>query len=524
MNRHGSYLVATGIFLSRIAGLVRQRVLSHYLGISGTSDIWNAAFRIPNFLQNLLGEGALSASFIPAYARLLGEERHEEARRLASAVLGLLMTVVAVIILVGVVVSPWLVAVIEPGFTDAQRALTTMIVRILFPATGLLVISAWCLGVLNSHRHFLLSYAAPVAWNFAIIITILLFAADRAPEQFIIVAAIGAVVGGVLQVAVQWPSVRGVAGPVVPGLWRGVHGVPTVMRAFVPNVISRGANQISAFVDLALASLIWGATTAIASAQILYTLPVSLFGIAISAAELPEMARERGDDATIASALRVRLDASTQRLAYYIVPSAMGFLALGGVIAGALFQTGEFTAANSRYVWLVLAGSSIGLLAATLGRLYSSTFYALHDTRTPLKAGLVRVAVGASLGLFAALVLPRALGLPVHWGAAGITAASGIAAWVEFLLLRRSLAARIGHFDLPTIELLKLWLAALAAAATSTAVRLLLPEMPPIFLAAITVPVNALTYLGVTSWWDIPEAAVITSRIGRVLQRLGGRR
>ncbi len=236
------------------------------------------------------------------------------------------------------------------------------------------------------------------------------------------------------------------------------------------------------------------------------------------------MARERGDDATVASALRIRLDAATQRLAYYIVPSAMGFLALGGVIAAALFQTGEFTAANSRYVWLVLAGSSIGLLAATLGRLYSSTFYALHDTRTPLKAGLVRVGVGATLGLTAALFLPKALGLPVHWGAAGITAASGVAAWVEFMMLRRALAARIGHFDLPTIELLKLWMAALAAAGTSTVARLLLPDMPPIFLAVITVGVNALTYLGVTSWWDIPEAAVITSRVGRVLRRMGGRR
>ncbi len=524
MNRRNSTLVATGIFLSRIAGLVRQRVLSHYLGISGTSDIWNAAFRIPNFLQNLLGEGALSASFIPAYARLLGEERHDEARRLASAILGLLATVVAVVVLVGVLVTPWLVAAIEPGFTEPQLALTTTLVRIFFPAAGLLVISAWCLGVLNSHGHFLLSYAAPVAWNFAIIVTIFLFAAGRSPEHFVVIAAIGAVIGGLLQIAVQWPSVRGVAGSIRPGGWRGVAGVTGVMRAFVPNVISRGANQISAFVDLALASLIWGAITAIAHAQILYTLPVSLFGIAISAAELPEMARERGDDATIASALRVRLDAATQRLAYYIVPSAMGFVALGGVIAAALFQSGEFTEANSRYVWLVLAGSSIGLLAATLGRLYSSTFYALHDTRTPLKAGLVRVGVGATLGLFAALVLPRALGLPVHWGAAGITAASGIAAWVEFLLLRRALAARIGHFDLPTTELVKLWIAALAAAATSTAARLLLPEMHPIFLAAIAVSVNAVTYLGVTSWWDIPEAAVITSRIGRVFNRSGGTR
>lgn len=520
MSRRGSYLVAAGIFLSRIAGLIRQRVLSHYLGISGTSDIWNAAFRIPNFLQNLLGEGALSSSFIPAYARLVGEGRDDEGRRLASAILGLLATVVALVVVIGVLTAPWLVALLTPGFTDSQRTLTTTLVRILFPATGLLVVSAWCLGVLNSHRHFLLSYAAPVAWNFAVIVVVLLFAAGRAPEQFIVITALGAVAGSVLQVAVQWPSVRGVAGRVNPSGWRGVAGVDDVIKTFVPNVISRGANQISAFIDVSLASLIFGAQTAIMNAQVLYTLPVSLFGIAVTASELPEMARERGDASTVASALRVRLDAATQRLAFYIVPSSMGFIVLGGVIAAAVFQGGEFTADHSQYVWVVLAGSSIGLLAATLGRLYSSTFYALRDTRTPLRAGIVRVALGAVLGLVAVLVLPGALGVAPRWGAAGITAASGIAGWVEFVLLRRALVARLGPIDLPMQELGKLWLAALIAAGTSTAVRLALPGAPPIPLAAAAVGANALTYLAVTAWWDVPEAAVITDRVGRVLRRL----
>ncbi len=520
MSRRGSTLIAAGIFLSRVAGLVRQRVLSHYLGITGSSDVWNAAFKIPNFLQNLLGEGALSASFIPAYARLVGEERHEEARRLAGAILGVLATVVAAVVLVGVLVTPWLVSLLTPGFDAAQRELTTTVVRILFPATGLLVISAWCLGVLNSHRHFLLSYAAPVAWNFAVIVVIFLFAAGRAPEEFIVITALGAVFGSLLQVAVQWPSVRGVAGAIAPRGWRGVPGVSGVLRTFVPNVISRGANQVSSFIDVSLASLIFGATTAIMNAQVLYTLPVSLFGIAISAAELPEMARERGDAETVARALRVRLDAATQRLAYYIVPSSMGFIALGGVIAAALFQTGEFTAEHSRYVWVVLAGSSIGLLAATLGRLYSSTFYALLDTRTPLRAGIVRVTVGAALGLFAVLVLPRALGLDPRWAAAGITAASGIAGWIEFMLLRRALVARIGAIDLPMSELMKLWFAALVAAVTSTGVRLALGDTAPIPLAIATVGVNALTYLAITTWWDVPEAAVLTNRITRLFGRV----
>ncbi len=517
-------MVASGIFLSRIAGLIRQRVLSHYLGISGTSDIWNAAFRIPNFLQNLLGEGALSASFIPAYSRLLGEGRDVEARQLASAILGLLATIVAVVVLAGELAAPWLVATITPGFDAGQRELTTTVVRILFPAAGLLVISSWCLGVLNSHRQFLLSYAAPMAWNFAIVFAVLLFAAGRAAETVIVVAAWGAVAGGVFQIAVQWPSVRAVAGNVRFAGWRSVDGVGGVVSTFLPNVVSRGANQISAFVDLALASLITGATTAIASAQVIYTLPVSLFGVAISAAELPEMARERGDLSAVASALRVRLDAATQRLAYYIVPSAVGFLVLGGVIAAAFFESGRFTRDDSRFVWLVLAGSAIGLLASTLGRLYSSTFYALQDTRTPLRAGLVRVTLGASLGLVAVLVMPQALGIPMRWGAAGITAASGIAGWVEFIMLRRALQRRLGPFDLPTSELAKLWTAALVAAVPSTALRLALPDLEPMLLAALTVSVNAVTYLALTTWWAIPEAAVITNRVGRVLRRLRDRR
>ncbi|MES2124497.1 MAG: lipid II flippase MurJ, partial [Gemmatimonadota bacterium] len=182
------------------------------------------------------------------------------------------------------------------------------------------------------------------------------------------------------------------------------------MRSFLPNLISRGANQISALIDVWIANFIPGAVTALSNAQVLYTLPVSLFGMAISAAELPEMARERGDAASVAAALRIRLDAATQRLAYYIVPSAVGFISLGGVITAALFQTGRFNHADSVFVWTVLAGSSIGLLASTLGRLYASTFYALHDTVTPLRCGLVRIVLTGVLGILAARTLPAMLG------------------------------------------------------------------------------------------------------------------
>lgn len=520
MSGRHSYLVAAGILLSRMAGLVRQRVLAHYLGLGDFADALFAAFRIPNFIQNLFGEGALSASFIPSYARLLGEEREEDARRLAGAILALLTLIVAVIVGLGLLGTPWIVRTLEPTWSVEQQERTIRLVRILFPGVGLLVISAWCLGVLNSHRRFLVSYASPVIWNVTIIAAVML--APARLEAVVTWTAWGAVLGSLLQVAVQWPVVRRVAGDVRFRAWRGVAGVGTVARTFVPAVISRGAAQISSFVDLAIAGLLpAGAIAAMTNAQVLYTLPVSLFGMAISAAELPEMARERGDRDTVAAALRIRLDAATQRLAFYIVPSAMAMFAIGGVLAAAIYQTGEFDAADARYVWLILAGSAFGLLAATLGRLYSSAFYAVHDAVTPLRAGLLRIALTAGLGLVGALLLPGWLGVPASWGAAGLTLSAGIAGWVEFLVLRRALCRRLGRFALPFIELTKLWGAALVAAAVATGMRLLTVDFGPIWQALAVVPAFGLTYVAVTWLLDIPESAVLA---GRVLGRLRSRR
>src|SRR3954451_7918326 len=172
-------LVASGILLSRIAGLVRVRVFAHYLGNSPAAGAYNAGLKIPNFLQNLFGEGVLSASFIPVYSRLLSRGERDEARQGAGAGVSLLALITAVLVLVGVLITPALISVIAPGFEGEKREATIRLVRILFPGAGLLVLSAWCLGVLNSHRRFFLSYAAPVLWNLAIIATLLAFGRGR---------------------------------------------------------------------------------------------------------------------------------------------------------------------------------------------------------------------------------------------------------------------------------------------------------------------------------------------------------
>ena len=217
------------------------------------------------------------------------------------------------------------------------------------------------------------------------------------------------------------------------------------------------------------------------NAQLLYTLPVSLFGMSVSAAELPAMSGEVGVDAAAASrcgagSMRVfgRLRSLSSRRRWRFLRSAMSS-------PGALFQTGRFTRVDAVYVWGILAGSAVGLLASTLGRLYSSTYYALRDTRTPLRYALVRVALTTVLGYVFALPLPRLLGMAPQWGAAGLTASAGIAGWVEMLLLRHTLNARIGRTGLSAEYAGKLWASALVGAAVAWAVKLATPPLRPHF-------------------------------------------
>jgi len=511
-SRHAA-LVAAGIFVSRIFGLVRQRVLAHYLGLSGASDAFAAAFRIPNFLQNLLGEGVLSASFIPVYARLRAERHDEDARRLASAVLAMLALVTSLVVLAGVWLAGPLTDLIAGGFTGEKRALTVRLVRILFPGAGLLVLSAWCLGVLNSHRRFFLSYAAPVVWNLAIILTVMLSAGRHDEAGAALAAAVGSVIGSALQFAIQLPTVLGLLHGLRLRLDEGAADTRTVLRNFGPVFVSRGVVQISAFIDTILASFLGdGPVAALGMAQVLYTLPVSLFGMSVSAAELPEMSRATGSDQTVAATLRDRLDGGLRRIAFFVVPSAAAFLAFGGVIAAAVFQTGRFTALDSRYVWTILAGSAVGLLAATMGRLYNSAYYALRDTKTPLRFALIRVVLTVGLGYLCAIPLPPALGLDARWGAVGLTASAGIAGWVEFTLLRRGLNRRVGPSGLPLSYQARLWVAALVGVAVGLAIAYGTGSVAPIPRALLVLTPFGLAYLGVGLALGTPEARALIGR------------
>lgn len=519
--RSAALAVGAGILASRLVGLLRERVLAHYLGNSDAAGAFKAALRIPNLLQNLFGEGVLSASFIPVYSRLRAEGREVEANQVARVVFTALLFVVALTVAGGISGAPLLIDLIAPGFEGEVRALTIDLVEIIFPGVGLLVLSAWCLGVQNSHRRFFLSYFAPVLWNAAQIAALvavgsrLALGAQDAGVRLTHAVAWGTVAGAALQLVVQLPTtlrlLRGF------GLSRALTpSVKQVFTSFLPAVGARGVVQLSAYVDQILASFIGPvAVAAISYAQQLFLLPVSLFGMAISAAALPELSSAVGKSDEIAAQLRERLASERTRMSFFVIPSVVAFLSVGDAIIALLFQTGRFQADDTRLVWAILAGSSVGLVAATQARLFSSAFYALSDTKTPLRFAVVRVALGALIGWLIAQPLRAHFGWPPMVAAAGLTTSAGVVAWIEYLLLSRALSARIGRVPSARGVQARIGSAAVLAGAAAFGVHRALPLGHPIVNGLATVGVFGAVYFLAALALRLEQARRIFGRVVR---------
>ncbi len=520
----GSNLVAAGILLSRIAGILRTIVLGVVLGGNKVaSDAFFFAMRVPNLLQNLLGEGSLSASFIPVYARLVEEGDEERASRLAGATLALLTCVTSLLVLAGVLLARplvWLFTNWEgnPEIYELAISLT----RVTTVGLGFMVISAWCLGVLNSHRSFFLSYASPVVWNIAQIAALAVGALLVWPEHDIaLVLAWSVVAGSILQVLIQVPKVSGFAPSVRPNLLRTPE-LGDVMRRFVPAVSGRGIVQVSSFADTFLAGAITlGATGWYGFALPLYITPISLFGFSVAASELAEMSRQgHGAEAIIG-----RLRPALRRV---IIPA--GFITVAYLVASPLIV-------DALYGWLsrlanrglsepgpllavayLLTAFSLGLPAAMTSRVSQNTLYSLGDVRGPARISAVRLAVSITVGAIAMLQLdwltiadstiatvgdvphfppwervPAAQRLatdgPPHLGVVGLGLGASAGAWAEWLLLRRRVAAKLGRPVSSGLARTVLTAAA-AAALAMLAIRWLAG------IASIPAPIDALLVVG----------------------------
>jgi putative peptidoglycan lipid II flippase len=523
LGRHAR-AVAAGILLSRVAGLVREKVIAFHLGAGLGAEAFRAALRIPNLLQNLLGDGVLSAAFVPSYTRAVAEGREEDAGRLAAAVASLLVLVTGVLVTVGILFAAPLTRVLTPGFPvgSAKYELTVALVRILTPSLGFLVLSAWALGVLSAHRRFFRAYVAPVLWNAAIITAVSIAALRGAAEiELTRALALGALVGAALQFLVQLPAVLRLVALRRGGLRRSAD-LRQVLRSAGAAVAGRGVVQLSAYADLVLASLLAaGAVAAIGYAQVLYLLPVSLFGMSVAAASLPELSTSGRADPTAA---RQHLATASQRVAALVVPTAAVFLLLGDKVVAALFEGGAFRAAETRQVAAVLAAYSLGLVATTQSRVLQSALYGLDDARTPARVATVRVLIGTTVGVAAMLVLdgwrldaggPVRLGPPglpsealraaegslLRLGAVGLALGASIGAWIEFWLLRRAVRR---HALLPVTG--DAWRRLLLAAAVIPPVSLLsrdlagwltglVGDLPAVVDSAVTLAPVAIAFL-----------------------------
>lgn len=532
-------LVAAGILLSRVAGLVRERAIGHFLGAGLAVEAFRAALRIPNLLQNLLGEGVLSASFIPVHSRLLAQGDHEGAARLAGAVAGFLAVIAGGLAVVGVVFARPLAAIVAVGWGGEKLELTVTLMQVLTPGAGLLVLSAWCLGVLNSHRQFFLSYVAPVLWNAAMIAALVAGALTGLSGASLAAAlAWGTLVGSAVQFAVQLPKVLSLSPGLRPSLQLGVPGLRTVMRGAGPVILGRGVVQVLAYVQLLLASLLAaGAVAALTYAQVLFLLPVSIFGMSVAAAELPGLSSGDIDTAD----LRLRLRRGIDRITFYVLPASVAYLVIGDRIVALLYQSGRFDRATTVQVWIVLAAYSLGLLATTWSRLLQSVFYGAGDTRTPATIAAVRVAISSSLGLALMLQfdafrlsptgLEQIAELPVlrpfsievrtaaenlhRLGAVGLSLAAGLGAWVELVLLRRRSRTMTGKVALAGPSLSRVVGAAAVAALAGLAVRFLTQPLGPVLAGLASTGVFGVVYLGAAWLLEIPEVRSLRSLLRR---------
>ncbi len=446
-------MVAAGILVSRVFGLLRTWAFARYFGNGVAADAFNAAARIPNFVRTLLGEGAISASFIPVYSAALERGDARAARALAGALLGILLAAVSLLTIAGILLAPGLVRIVAGGFDAETEALAVTLTRVMFPMTGLMVISGWCLAIQNSHRRFFMSYASATVWSLAQIVLLFGWGTTEASTTRPAIFGLGVrindttelawwfawatLAGAVLQIAVQLPQVISLVRPMRISLDRTIPGVETTLRNFGPVVLALSAVQISSFIDTRIASqLPVGAITNIYYASLIYTLPVSVFGLSVAAASLPDFS---SDTLRATDVLRDRLRAGWVRILFYIIPSTIVFIVFGDLVVTLLLQSGNFGASDTALVHWVLAAYAVGLIGYSSVKLLASAHYAFNDYRTPLRASVFAIITSAILAV--ALALPYRHSLRA---AAGIALGSALGSYVNLVLLATGLRRRLG--------------------------------------------------------------------------------
>lgn len=511
-------LVGSLTMLSRISGLVREQLLGALLGTTFWGDAYQIAFRIPNLLRDLFGEGALSTSLVPVFARTRTEEGRPAAQAVANKVLGTLLVLLAVFVALGVLFAPEIVGVLGRGFGPEKAAATVVLTRVMMPFLVLVSVGAVVMGILNAESRFAAPASASTMFNLlAIAVGAALWLSGADVATTALGWSLGVLLGGLGQIAVQLPSLRGTGFRFRPRLDLRLRDprVRAVGLLVLPATLGVAATNLNVFVSSYYASHIQGATTWLAFAFRLIHLPIGVFGVAIGTVSATNLSNRAA--AGDLDGMRRDLAQAVRLLGILTIPSTVGLVALDGPIIQLIYQYGRFKASDTVATAGALSCYAAGLFAYAAIKVYAPAFYALGETRVPMAASLASMTANVT----ACVVLFPLLG---HRGLALATAAAAIANLLVLALVFRARHGGLGHLGVGSTLLRACAASAGMGAAAFGVHRALAGALGPGVTgraAEVFVPmaVAAPVYLGLLHLLRVEEAAQLTALLGRLRRR-----
>lgn len=444
--RHAG-IASFAVLLSRISGLVREGVMSRLFGAGAAVDAFVIGFRIPNLTRDLFAEGALSAAFVPTFVDYLNKKSKQEAAHLVNLVATAIILFVGGMCVLGILASPWLVALVTGHWVEdapAKYAQAVRLTQIMFPFLLLVALAAQAMGVLNSLNQFAVPAFSSTWFNVgSVVFGVLLgfWAGPRLGISAIEGMAFGVVIGGALQLLWQMPS-----------LWRAGFrfrfafewqhpGLRHIFRLMGPAILGGASVQINVLVNTFFATSIDdpvrgvdGPVAWLGYAFRFMQLPLGLFGVAIATATLPAIGRSASSGNV--DEFRETLARSLGLVFLLTVPSSVGLILLGPAIVGAIYEGVKFQPYDTQQTALALSYYALGLAGYAATKVLVPAFYALKDSRTPMYTSLASIAINAAMGY----TLVRVAGM----GHSGLALATSVVALFSFLVLFWAMKVRIG--------------------------------------------------------------------------------
>jgi putative peptidoglycan lipid II flippase len=505
-------LVMALFVVSRALGLLREMVISHQFGTSGDLDAYLAAFRLPDILFQLVAGGALASAFIPTFSSYLAHGQARAGRRMASAVINVVLLLTVVLALVAALLAPLLVrTVIAPGFDAGRRALTVDLMRLMLVTPVIFGVSGLIMGILNAYQHFLLPALAPIFYNLGIIAGAVLLA----PTEGVYGLALGVVAGALGHFVVQVPGLARYDFRWTATLGLRNPGVREVGRLMVPRMLGLAAVQINFLVNTILASsLVAGSLSAINYAWLLMLLPQGVFAQAVATAAFPTFSTQAAKGQR--AAMRNTLAATLRAILYLAVPAAVGLILLNQVLVELVFQRGAFTATSTEMVAWALALYAFGLPAHSVVEIVVRAFYAMHDTKTPVAVGVAAMAVNMVLSL-AFIALFQAVGwMPLGGLALSNTLATTAEMAALLIIIRQRLNGLEGRQILRSV--VRIGLASAAMGISLAFLSRLLSASSVWLVGVLAIGAGLVVYVACSLALGAPEPLAVWTLVTRLKQ------